>query len=142
MRGKKYQPHVLAILTLCVCLLLPLVTKADDQGETYIKCTEISTDGTLYIGNLELVGDRNCFSFNAKAGKNYVIETSELNIEFDTIIYLYNQDGAIEIDGDDNIGTSLASKIEWVASASEVYYVMVERLEGTTDNISYKISIR
>ena len=142
MRGKKFQPHVLVIFTLCLCLLLPLVTIADGHGEPLVMCTDISTDGTLYPGNIEMAGNVNCFRFTATAGNTYVIETSEFSAACDTIINLYNADGTIEIDGNDNIGTSLASKIEWTASSSGIYNVMVERLDSTSGTISYKISIR
>ena len=144
MRGKKYQPHVLLIFTLCFCLLLSLTTTADVHSEIVVgvTCNTIATDGTLYPGNIEMAGNVNCFSFTATAGHTYVIETSEFSTECDTIIHLYQSDGTIEIDGNDNIGTSLASKIEWTASSSGIYNVMAELLDSTSGTISYKISIR
>ena len=142
MREKKYHAHVLVIFTLCLCLLLPSATIAADHGETYIKCTAISTDGTLYPGNIEMVGDVNCFSFTATKGNTYVIETSEFSTACDPVINLYSADGTIEIDGNENRSTSLSSKIEWSASSSGIYYVMVENLDSTSGNISYKISVK
>lgn len=144
MRGKNHQPYVLVIFTLCFCFLLSLATTADVHSEIAVSvtCNTISTGGTLCPGNIEMVGDVNCFRFTATAGHTYVIETSEFSAECDTIIHLYQSDGTIEIDGNDNRGTSLASKIEWTASSSGIYHVMVKLLDSTSGTISYKISIR
>ncbi len=141
MRGKNHQQYVLVIFTLCFCFLLSLATTADVHSETFVTCNTISTDGTLYPGNIEMPGHVNCFSFTATAGHTYVIETSEFSAACDTIIHLYQSDGTIEIDGNDNRGTSLASKIEWTVSSSGIYYVMVKLLDSTSGTISYKISI-
>jgi hypothetical protein len=142
MRGKNHLQYVLVIFTLCLCFLLPLPTTADDNSKKLVPCNTIATDGTLYPGNIKMAGDVNCFSFTATAGNTYVIETSEFSAECDTIIHLYQSDGTIEIDGNDNSGTSLASKIEWTASSSGIYYIMAELLDSTSGSISYKISIR
>jgi len=143
MRGKNHQQCVLVIFTLCLCfLLLSLATTADVHSEIAVKCNTISTDGTLYPGKIEMPINVNCFRFTATEGHTYVIEASEFSAECDTIINLYQSDGTIELDGNDNIGTSLASKIEWTASSSGIYHVMVKLLDSTSGNISYKISIR
>jgi hypothetical protein len=142
MRGKNHLQYVLVIFTLCFCFLLSLATIADVHGETFVTCNTIAADSSLYPGNIKMPGDVNCFSFTATAGDTYVIETNEFSAECDTIIHLYHSDGTIEIDGNDNSGTSLASKIEWTASSSGSYYVMVELLDSTSGTISYKISIR
>jgi len=144
MRGKNHQPYVLVIFTLCFCFLLSLAATADVHSgiAVGVTCNTISADGTLYPGNIEMAGHVNCFSFTATAGHTYVIETREFSAECDTIIHLYQSDKTIEIDGNDNSGTSLASKIEWTASSSGIYYVMVELLDSTSGPISYKISIR
>ena len=142
MRGKNHQPYVLVIFTLCFCFLLSLATTADVHSETLVTCNTIATDGTLYPGNIEVEGDVNCFSFSATEGDTYLIETSEFSVECDTIIHLYNADGTIEIDGNDNRGTGLSSKIEWSVSSPGVYYVMVEQLDSTSGPTSFKISIK
>jgi len=144
MRGKNHQPYVLVIFTLCFCFLLSLATTADVHSEiaVAVTCDTIATDGTLYPGNIEVEGHVNCFSFTATAGDTYVIETQEFSAACDTIIHLYHSDGTIEIDGNDNSGTSSASKIEWTASSSGIYRVMVKLLDSTGGPISYKISIR
>ena len=144
MRGKNYLQYVPVIFTLYFCFLLSLATTADVHGEiaVAITCNTISTDGTLYPGNIEVAGHVNCFRFTATAGHTYVIETSEFSTECDTIIHLYRLDGTIEIDGNDNSGTSLASKIEWTASSSGIYHIMAELLDSKSGTISYKISIR
>jgi len=142
MRGKNHLQYVLVIFTLCFCFLLPLAATADDNSKKIVPCNPIATDGTLYPGNIKMPGDVNCFSFTATAGQTYVIETREFSAECDTIIHLYHSDGTIEIDGNDTIGTSSASKNEWTASSSGIYNVMVELLESTSGSISYKISIR
>ena len=142
MTRTKYHPFALVFVTLCLFQLTQSAVIAGDQGKAFIQCTEISTDGIFYPGKLEKAGDVNAYSFDAQEGNTYVIETIQLNTADDTVIYLYNKDGAVEIDGYENIGTNLASQIVWTASASEIYFVMVERLDGKNGPISYNISIR
>jgi hypothetical protein len=142
MKGKNHPQYVLVIFTLCFCFLLSLATTADVHSETIVPCNTIATDGILYPGNIKMPGDVNCFSFTATAGQTYVIETREFSAECDTIIHLYQSDGTIEIDGNDNSGTSLVSKIEWTASSSGIYHVMVKLLDSTGGPTSFKISIK
>ena len=91
-------------------------------------------------GELEAEDDVDYFKFNAISGYTYVIETSELSYNCDTIIDLYDIDGTTLIETDDNGGIELASRIRWVANSSADYYIAIK--PSSMENIgSYKITI-
>ncbi len=118
----------------------PSPTPSDDHGNTYSTATTISTDGTLYSGNIETAGDVDYFSFSATSGCTYVIETGDLGSGCDTYIYLYSTNGTTEIDHNNDGGEGLASRIEWEASSSGTYYIKV-REYSSSDTGTYKISV-
>lgn len=142
MRRRKRQRDLICSFALSICLLLPSVLFAqDDHGDTYSAATPISTDGTLYDGEIETGGDVHYFSFSAASGYGYVILTSQLGGGCDTVIHLYDTDGTTELDWDDDGGTEqLASRIVWQANSQGTYYVRVKHYNDT-DTGTYKISI-
>jgi hypothetical protein len=117
---------------------------SDDHGDTYDGATPVSTDGTLYPGNIETTGDVDYFRFDADAGDTYVIETSNLGGGCDTVITLFDTDGTTLItEDDDGASEPLASIIEWNSLASGTYYVRVKDYDyDPVGNGSYSISIR
>jgi hypothetical protein len=132
----------LCFCALAIGLLMPSVTFAqDDHGDDAATATAITTDGTLYDGELEVGSDKDYFSFNATAGFEYILETSQLGVNCDTEIRLFNTDGTTQIDYDDDGGVGLASRIDWVAMATDTFYVSVEPL-GPTSIGTYKFSVR
>jgi len=134
---------------LCFCvltigLLMPSVTFAqgDDHWDDATNATAISTNGTLENGVLEVGSDLDYFEFIATNGVQYTIETSQLGVDCDTYIRLFDTDGITQIDFDDDSGVGLASRIDWVATASGTFYVSVEPFGGNALNIgTYKISV-
>jgi hypothetical protein len=82
--------------------------------------------------NLHEEGDRDWVYFEARAGTSYVIETSILGGEIDTIIYLYDGEGN-ELASDDDGGDGfLASRLEWTPEQNGTLYAMVTDLWGTS----------
>lgn len=81
--------------------------------------------------------------FDAIAGYQYTISTSNLGSEADTIIELYNSSYSILARNDDinfNAG-NLASNIVWTASSSGTYYVLVDGwLAGPSTEYTLNIS--
>jgi len=141
MRRRKHQRDLICSFALSIFLLLPSVVFADDHGNTYSAATPISTDGTLYDGEIEIGGDVDYFSFGAASGYRYVILTSQLGVGCDTVIRLYDTDGTTELDMDDDGATEhLASRIVWQANSPGTYYVRVEHYNDTGTG-TYKISI-
>jgi len=83
-------------------------------------------DGTPSINhNFHVSGDSDWFKLRACAGVQYVIETFNLRGGADTYLYLYDTDGAAVLKEDDDGGEGTASRIEWRALASGLYYLKV-----------------
>lgn len=122
MRRRKHQRDLICSFALSICLLLPSVVFAqDDHGDTYSAATPISTDGTLYDGEIETGGDVDYFSFSASSGHIYLILTSQLGGGCDTFIHLYDTDGTTELASDDDRGEGLTSRIDWQAGSPGIY---------------------
>ncbi|MDH7504809.1 MAG: pre-peptidase C-terminal domain-containing protein [Candidatus Acetothermia bacterium] len=105
---------------------------ADDHGNTPLTATPIAADGELITGCIEPAGDIDYFLFGAVGGRRYLIQTSHLTPEMDTLIYLFGTDGQTILAVDDNSGGGRASKIEWSCPASGAYFVMVRHAQATT----------
>ena len=59
------------------------------------------------------------------------------------IIEIYDIDGLTQLSSDDNSGVGLASRIEWTAPATGVYYLRVSQNSGSSNgcDASYQVSI-
>jgi hypothetical protein len=95
----------------------------DDHGNSPTTATHIGAPASI-AGDLEVASDEDYFRFNANAGMTYTIETSLGSLP-DSHIYLYDTNGATELEEDDDGGDGLASRIEWTASSTGTYYVKV-----------------
>lgn len=74
--------------------------------------------------NLHIAADRDWVCFEAEEGMTYVIETSNLGGDIDTIVYLYDEEGNELASDDDKGGELLASRLEWTATEDGTLYVM------------------
>jgi hypothetical protein len=75
--------------------------------------------------NMHVEGDRDWLYFEAEGGTTYVIETSQLGAEMDTVVYLYDGQGN-ELASDDDGGEEfLASRLVWMAEENGRLYVMI-----------------
>jgi hypothetical protein len=134
---------------LVVLLLLGLASLAgqfsaaggDDHGDSPLAATPIPTDGSLVQGCIDRPGDLDYFLFSGLAGRRYLIQTSHLTPEMDTIIYLFGPDGQTILAVDDNSGGGRASRLEWSCPASGTYFVMVRHAQATTGTGCYALSI-
>jgi len=113
----------------------------DDHGNTPLMATPIPTDGTPIPGCIESPGDMDYFLFSAIAGCKYIIETTHLSPEMDTIIYLFGTDGETILAVDDNSGVGLASRLEWTCPESGTYFVMVRHAKATRGTGCYELTI-
>lgn len=114
---------------------------ADDHGNTPLSATPIPADGELISGCIEPPGDIDYFLFGAVGGRRYLIQTSHLTPEMDTLIYLFGTDGQTILAVDDNSGGGRASKIEWTCPASGTYFAMVRHAQATTGTGCYGLTI-
>jgi hypothetical protein len=99
--------------------------------------------GDTQSHNLRVEGDRDWVYFEARAGMTYVIETSNLGGEIDTIIYLYDGEGNGLSSDDDKRPEFLGSRLEWTAEKDSTLYVMVRDLWGTSAGLGteYDVSV-
>ncbi len=89
-------------------------------------------------------GDRDYIRFQAVAGMTYVLSTDNLTAGADTVLTLWDQDGTTRLaynDDDPTPGRGLASRLEWVAPASGLYFASVHEFAGK-DCRGYQLSLR
>ncbi len=95
----------------------------DDHGNTAETATSVGLNQSVQ-GDLENYSDIDWFRFHASQGADYVFET-ELGTLFDSVLWLYDSDGATLLATDDNSGVGLGSQIEWTAPHSGDFYLAV-----------------
>ena len=90
-------------------------------------------------------GDKDYVRFQAVAGASYFISTSDLTGGADTVLTLWDQNGTTNLlhnDDDPVPGRGLASRIEWIAPASGMYYISVHEFSGSNDCRGYALNLR
>ncbi len=125
-------------------LLISIVTFAsakDLHGNTPLAATPIPTDGTLVSGCIDPAGDVDYVLFPAVSGRRYIIQTSHLSADMDSIIFLFSTDGRTIIAVDDNSGDGVASRIEWTCDKSGTYFAMVRHAQATSGTGCYDLSV-
>ncbi len=121
------------------------VTLQEDEYEpddTLAQANEILVD-TPQIHTIHVAGDEDWVYFQAEEGTTYVIQTSDLLNETDTIIYLHDQDEERLAQNDDGGEEGLASRIVWRADYSGLHYVMVRHYRDDVigPDLGYTITV-
>ena len=100
--------------------------------------------GAVQRHNLHVEGDRDWVHFQAEAGRAYVIETSSLGHEMDTVVYLFDEEGNELASDDDGGDEFLASRLWWVARDDGGLLVMTRGFGNTEagPGTGYDISLR
>jgi hypothetical protein len=83
--------------------------------------------GVAQAHNLHVAGDQDWSRLGVKAGYAYIIETSRLGADVDTVLQLLDEEGK-ELAFDDNgrqQDEPLASRLRWTAEADAVLYALV-----------------
>ena len=92
--------------------------------------TDIAPDGSPQRHTMHVPGDVDYIRFAATAGTTYVVATTNLGAASDTVITLY--DGALTPVAEDDDGNgNAASRIEFVAAASQSYSVRIRDANPT-----------
>ena len=92
-------------------------------------------------GRIEVGGDRDVFRLEAVAGREYHLETSDLAEGMDSLLDLYEPSGQHLLRDDDGAG-NLASRIEFRATATATYWVLVSHYQRSTGTGRYRVSAR
>ena len=131
-----------SIAVMITLLLMGVVALgADDHGNSPLAATPIVADGTLTPACIETSGDMDYFLFAAVEGRTYRILTSHLSERMDTIVYLLADDGQSILRVDDDSAGNDASRIEWTATSSGTYFLMVRHAQATTGTGCYDVSL-
>jgi hypothetical protein len=115
------------------------VLAADDHGNAPAAATAVGIPSSTQ-GVINASGDRDWFKFQATAGSTYTAAT-QLGTLRDSVLYLYDRNGAAVLSSNDDYGSSLASQITWKAAASGTYYLVVAGY-GNSYTGSYTLSVR
>lgn len=130
MKNNLRNPMLIFLVIFLNCCFSFAVQAEDgaNRANQYITCTEIASDGTLNIGHIKKATGFNCFSFNAKAGQNYIMDIFDLNTLVEIEIRLYNPEGDVEaIYKIDNVA-HLTHKVKFTGT----YHVIVKHQRATT----------
>ncbi|SVE33441.1 uncharacterized protein METZ01_LOCUS486295, partial [marine metagenome] len=99
--------------------------ESDDSASA---ATWIETDGSTHHHTFYAAGDEDWSKFNGSAGIEYLIKTRSLSNGADTYLQVYDTDGATLLDSNDDESTSsVASAIQFTASADATYYIRTNR---------------
>jgi len=99
--------------------------ESDDSSAT---ATWIETDGSTYHHTYFAAGDEDWSKFNATSGTEYLVKTRNLANGADTFLRIYDTDGTTLLStNDDESSDSVASAIQFTASADATYYIRTNR---------------
>ncbi|MBN1641170.1 MAG: hypothetical protein JXA09_08035 [Anaerolineae bacterium] len=120
----------------------PVEGDAYEVDDTCGEASQILTDGTPQYHNFHVPADRDWIKFTAKAQTTYVIETSEVGVDHDAVVYLYGACEAPSLDSDDNsFGQTV--HIEWYSASAGTYYLMLQQYDPEVygENTGYAITV-
>ncbi len=89
------------------------------------EASSLAADGTLQTHDIHVAGDTDWIGFNATTGVAYTIETSNLGPDADTVIDLVDNFGGVLATDDDGAVQAYASRLNFVATYTGLYYVQV-----------------
>ncbi|MEM7129847.1 MAG: trypsin-like serine protease [Chloroflexota bacterium] len=119
----------------------PVTGDRYEPDDSTVGASTIATDGSIQAHSFHVASDIDWVQFDAVAGVQYAIATSNLQGEADTLISLYEPDGTtlITLNDDDD---GYASKIEWKVSDAGMYFVKIEEVrQRHGPNVGYDLSI-
>ncbi len=113
-----------------------------EPDDTMVDANEILLD-TSQVHNIHAQGDQDWVLFRAEEGITYVIETSMLRGEMDSVTHLYDEDGNELAYDDDGGEENLASRIAWTADSTGIMYVMVQHFwdNRSGPDMQYTLSV-
>ncbi len=108
--------------------ILPPAPDIYEPDNNTITARMIAVNGAAEYHNSFTQCDYDYVKFTAEAGKQYVIETFDLEAGSDTYMYLIGMDGeSVIITDDDGSEAPRASRITWVCGISGIYYARVQQ---------------
>jgi hypothetical protein len=116
---------------------------SSEEDDSYPKATLLALD-TAQSHNVCPASDEDWFKFAAEKGRIYVVQTSDLAADADTVLQLYDRDGTTLLGENDDHGYTRASRIVWEAPANSDYFVRVRHhnVAASGKNTSYSLSVQ
>jgi len=100
----------------------------DDHGNDFCAATAIDVADGL-AGSISEPADVDWFMFSAEAGTTYIIVVTLGTLD-DSLLGLWDTDGITLLELNDDFGSTLASRIQWAAPKSGIYFFDVENAAG------------
>jgi len=126
-------------------LQAPLLCSGDafTSDDDYYGAVPLSVNSPPVNRLFDVIEDEDWFSFKGIASADYTFQTDNLADGVDTIIEIYDIDGLTQLSFDDNSGEGFASKIEWTAPATGIYYLRLSQKSGSSYgcDASYQVSV-
>ncbi len=147
-------PTYTRVVPLSTPLLPPTITPREPVAPDSWEPDDARVDarpiglGESQAHNLHVEGDRDWLVFEAEEGRAYVIETSNLGGEVDTVVELYDEQGNELASDDDGGDEFLASRLWWVATEGGSMYVKIRSFSegeggpGTAYDVSLRLAER
>lgn len=139
---KRRLLDALAISLLSLLLLvIPGISQepVDDHGDDpdALVATFITADNFQLDGEIEVAGDRDCFTFEADSDNTYSLQITQATGELDPLLVLFDRNGltllALDDDGD---GNSLAV-LEFDPLIDGFYFICVRNTSSTSGTGGY-----
>ena len=113
-----------------------------EPDDTLASAGEIAVGG-MQQHNIHAAGDHDWLSFRSEEGVTYLVETSHLGEDIDTLVFLYNKDSEELARDDDGGEESRASNITWTAQDTGTVYVMARdyKDDRASPNMEYSVSV-
>jgi len=115
------------------------VVAADDHGNNAATATAVNVGGSV-AGTINPGTDADWFKFQAVAGTSYTFSV-QLGTLRDSVLSLYDRNGATRLAYNDDYGGALASRIDWTAPASGTYYLAVAGY-GNSNTGAYTLNVQ
>ncbi|MFQ5670026.1 MAG: MopE-related protein [Acidobacteriota bacterium] len=111
----------------------PLMVNSPPLHSTFFRDPELDGAGAE---------DRDTFSFSASSGQAYIIETSNLASDGDTLLKILDTDGQTVLAlNDDRASGDASSLLDWTAPRSDLFYAQVAHTLGVGVYGSYDLDL-
>lgn len=120
----------------------PLCIDLYEPDNSAAQASLITANGPAQVHTLHAAGDQDWIAFDAVQGVIYTATTFDLLLDTDTVLRLYDVDGATLLAVNDDYPGSpepLASQIVWNAPAAGRYFLMVRDFYSRGDCLGYSI---
>jgi choice-of-anchor C domain-containing protein len=120
------EPGVFAILA-------PLTCAADfhEPDDDFYSAPPLASVGQTIRQVFDGTSDEDWVAFDASAGMTYAVHTSALASGVNTVLELYDRDGITRLASNDNVGSTLASALNWRAPRSGRFFIRVDQAAGS-----------